>query len=386
MCTVVHLTSVHRRDDTRIRLKQCGSLAEAGYTVSLIVADGMGNERSGDMTILDVGAPASRIDRMFRTTRRVFRVARRMEADVYHLHDPELLLIAGGLRRFGAAVVFDSHEDVVKQVMSKDYLLAPVRRFVAAVYSVFQRFACRRVSALIAATPSIRRTLLSINPDTVTICNYPILSELGAPNDGNRRNRVNCCYVGNLLAERGVQEMVRAMGFVSSDTRLRIAGAFGDARFEMEVRGLAGWRKVDYLGWLDRASLKELLAGAQVGMVVLQSSPNFVEALPIKLFEYMSAGLPVIASDFPLWQEIVERNECGVCVDPRDPKAIAGAIDYFHENPLEASRMGMNGRRAVEREYNWSSEKAKLLAVYNRLTADTRDNRAAHSRSKPASA
>ena len=81
----------------------------------------------------------------------------------------------------------------------------------------------------------------------------------------------------------------------------------------------------------------------------------------------MAAGLPVVASDFPLWKEIVEGNRCGITVDPLDPKAIARAIEYLLTHPEEARRMGENGRRAVEEKYNWGKEAEKLVRLYRNL-------------------
>ncbi len=95
--------------------------------------------------------------------------------------------------------------------------------------------------------------------------------------------------------------------------------------------------------------------------------PNHVDAQPNKMFEYMSAGIPVIASDFPLWREIIEGCGCGICVDPLDPKKIAEAIDYLVDNPEIARRMGENGRKAVYDRYNWDVEEKKLLALYDSL-------------------
>ena len=93
--------------------------------------------------------------------------------------------------------------------------------------------------------------------------------------------------------------------------------------------------------------------------------PNHVNALPNKMFEYMSAGLPVIASNFPLWKEIVEGNKCGLTVNPLSPKEIAEAIRYLLAHPEEARKMGENGRKAVLEKYNWDNESRKLMVFYN---------------------
>jgi glycosyltransferase involved in cell wall biosynthesis len=92
--------------------------------------------------------------------------------------------------------------------------------------------------------------------------------------------------------------------------------------------------------------------------------PNFVDALPVKLFEYMSAAVPVIASDFPLWRQIVEESGCGFLVDPQDLPGIARAIEYFLTHSNEAQKMGASGRRAIEHRYNWNTEEHELLTLY----------------------
>ena len=85
------------------------------------------------------------------------------------------------------------------------------------------------------------------------------------------------------------------------------------------------------------------------------------------MFEYMSASLPIIASDFPLWREIVIQNDCGILVDPLNPVSIASAIDYLIDNQSEAIRMGENGRNAIETKYSWSNEAQKLFRFYDSL-------------------
>jgi glycosyltransferase involved in cell wall biosynthesis len=106
------------------------------------------------------------------------------------------------------------------------------------------------------------------------------------------------------------------------------------------------------------------MGSAAVGMICYLPEPNHTQAYPNKLFEYMAAGLPVIASDFPLWRQIVTEADCGICVDPTDSDQIANAITELMSNPARRLEMGRNGIRAVLSLYNWSTEEQKLIGLY----------------------
>jgi hypothetical protein len=201
MCRIAHLTSVHRRNDTRIFLKQCRTLAAHGYEVALVVADGCGDEVRDGVAIADVGRAAGRLKRMLGTTRRVFDKAVALDADIYQLHDPELIPAGLRLKRLGKIVIFDSHEDVASQLLCKPYLGPLSRRALSAAFALFERFACARFDGIIAATPVIRDKFLGINPSTVEVSNYPMPAEF----DASARwadKAPEVCYVGGIEALR----------------------------------------------------------------------------------------------------------------------------------------------------------------------------------------
>jgi len=158
------------------------------------------------------------------------------------------------------------------------------------------------------------------------------------------------------------------MSFVRSDVRLQLAGTFSEPELKNEIEKLAGWSRVDALGFVDRITAWNILNNSLAGLVLFLPLPNHIDAQPNKMFEYMSAGIPVIASDFPLWQRIIVGNDCGICVDPLNPKAIADAIDFVIGHPDRARRMGENGRHAVYDRFNWSIEENKLLNLYQVLS------------------
>lgn len=364
MKKIAHLTSVHYRYDTRIFFKQCASLAANDFYVFLIVVDGKGNEKNNNVSIIDVGASNGRLSRILNAPRRVFSKAVELDADIYHLHDPELIPIGLKLKKLGKTVIFDAHEDIAKDILSKTYLKG-FQRVVSKTYSLYERWACRKLDIVIAATPYINKKYLTMGIRSIDINNYPVLGELAvnAIDWSVKKNQV--CYVGDITRVRGILQTVEAMGLVASDTKLQLVGSFSDLEAKKLASTMPGWKNIQELGFLDRRGVADALAYSVAGLVNLLPAPNHIDSQPNKMFEYMSAGVPVISSDFPLWKEIIEGNSCGLCVDPFDTQAIADAIDYLVNNPAEAEAMGRRGQSAVENKYNWAIEEEKLLALYS---------------------
>jgi glycosyltransferase involved in cell wall biosynthesis len=363
---IVHLTSAHPRNDIRVFLKECRSLVSHGHDVSLIVADGKYDEVRDGVAIVDVGRATGRLNRMLMVTQRVCRKAIELDADIYHVHDPELLPTGLKLKRLGKTVVFDAHEDVPKQLLGKHYLHPWLRRVLSWGFAHFERHACSRFDGIVTATPYIRDKFQLINPRSVDINNFPIIGEL--ENAVPWRDKAEeICYIGGIASVRGIKELVRAMDLVQTPVRLNLVGAFSEPGVETEVKAYPGWSKVNALGTQDRKGVRDALGRSVVGVVTLHPIPNYLDALPIKMFEYMSAGIPVIASNFPLWREIVEGNACGVCVNPLAPEEIARAIDSLVADSESAQRMGEAGRQAVMKRYNWAEEEKKLLVFYEQL-------------------
>jgi glycosyltransferase involved in cell wall biosynthesis len=362
---VAHLTTVHQRHDVRIFQKECLSLARHGYEVHLLVADGKGDESLQGVRLHDIGAVSGRLRRMLLQPWRMWRAARRLSASVYHFHDPELLPVGLLLRWAGAEVIYDSHEDVPRAVLSKYYIRPWLRRSVATVFELFENFAARRMSAVVAATPHIAQRFSALNRRSLDINNFPLQSELEAPCEPKGDART-VCYVGGIGRIRGAVEMISALEHL--DVRLILAGPIESASTEATLRGLAGWSKVDYRGTVSRAAVREIMSESRAGLLFFHPEPNHVDAQPNKMFEYMSAGLPVLASNFPLWRSLLEASGTGVCADPMDVAAIAAAIGGLLDDPERATAMGARGRDAVAHRYQWGFEEIKLCELYGALS------------------
>lgn len=363
---IAHLTTVHPRYDTRIFHKECASLARRWET-RLFVADGKGEETRLGVVIHDTGRkPANRLLRMLLTPWRTYRSARALRADVYHFHDPELIPVGLLLHWRGATVIYDVHEDVPRDILSKPWLPSWSRGIVSRVFECLENFAARRFSAVVAATPYITERFCSIGAKAVNVNNYPILDELAAPLERAREART-ICYVGGITVLRGAREMVAALP--EARATLLLAGPFESAAFESELRAMPGWQQVRYFGVADRISARDIMTRSLLGVVLLHPAPNHMDALPTKMFEYMSAGIAVLASDFPLWRGIVEDSDAGLCVDPLDSVAIARTLSALLDDPARLEAMGQAGRRAVVERYSWENEEQTLLALYEENSA-----------------
>jgi len=319
--------------------------------------------------IRTLARPQRRWQRMTATLYRIYREALAEQADCYHFHDPELLPVGLLLRRQGRRVIYDVHEDVPLQVLSKHWISPWLRPWVSRVVRGVEAFCARRLDGVAAATPAIARKCAAWGVPCATVQNFPLpapAADKGIPYTAREPLVV---YVGAITRERGLREMVAAMARLpdSLGARLILAGEFSPASLAEEARMWPGWERVIHLGWQDRQQVQRLLGTARVGLALLHPEPNYVECYSTKSFEYLQAGLPVVASDFPLWRSVLGETGGAVLVDPLDPGAIAAAVQRLLEHPEEAQAMGEAGRRAVTERFTWERQAWELLALYRRL-------------------
>jgi glycosyltransferase involved in cell wall biosynthesis len=361
---VCHFSSVHPRFDTRIFVKECKSLSSAGHNVVLVIADGKGDFDKDGISICDVGSPKGRLSRFTKTAWKVYRKALSVDADVYHFHDPELMPFAYLLKKHGKCVIYDVHEDLPRQMLTKPYLNQQVRKVLSFLIEKTENFFAKKYDAIVTVTAHISNRFSKLNPEVCILFNYPFVNEIPDLQPwGERKNEI--CYVGSISKVRGVEELVGALKEI--DVRLNLAGKFNSQELEVKVQSKLGWKKVNFLGFLSREEIVDVLNTSKVGMVNLHPTINYVDALPVKLFEYMLAGIPVIASNIPLWKEIVDKEKCGVVVNPFDEEEITNKISELIANDSLSEQMGKNGREAVLKKYNWELEEKKLLNLYDKL-------------------
>lgn len=359
------ITSGHNAFDDRIFHKECGTLAKEGYRVHL-VAPHDHDETVGGVHVVCLPTADSRFVRMTKVCWLAFCRAWKSGAQIIHIHDPELILVGFLLKCLGKKVIYDVHENVPKQILSKEWLGSRgTRVIVAYLVNAMEKCADLVFDGIVAATPDIARRFRPSK--TVTVRNMPIRRYIDvATRNADRDGHSVVVYSGGLSEIRGIKEIIQAMIMVPEEVELWLLGTWENEQFQRECAELQGWARCSYKGSFPYGAHYPLMKQAVMGTVIFLPEPNHLEALPNKPFEYMACGLPTVMSDFPYWREMF--GECAVFADPTNPKDIAAKIKYLIDNPAEAKLLGSRGRFLIETQYNWEVESQKLLSLYGRLS------------------
>jgi len=291
-----------------------------------------------------------------------------VNADIYHFHDPELLLIALKLKRKGKRVIFDSHEFYGEQIREKHYLPKILANVIAEIYMKYEAYVCKRIDAVVqVCTIEGKDYFEGRAVKSVIITNAPAIGELIQGNLVTFEDRKCIAYIGGLIYERGITHLIQAVAKVKG--KLILCGNFTPEGYQKELMTLPEYSVVDYRGFLNVNQIIGVLNECFVGVSTLLHVGQYpkLDTLPTKVYEYMYAGLPVIISDTPYAKSMVDRYKFGICVDPYNIDEIADAIIYLNNNKSLGERMGANGREAVLNEFNWKIEERKILALYNSL-------------------
>ncbi|MGL4649289.1 MAG: glycosyltransferase, partial [Caldilineaceae bacterium] len=321
--------------------------------------------------VIAVPRPRGRAERMARTGRLVVRAGAALDADIYHLHDPELLLWTQGLRLRGKRVIFDMHENLPGALLDKPWVTPALRRPLSALSRAAERLLIREMPVVFAEDSY--RPLYPWVTNATTVLNLPDVARI-AGYQQPRRAHFTVGYVGGVAPVRGSLLMLEALGLLKReglDVGFVCIGPMAPTHKQQLEQRIAelGLLNVQLHGRLRQEEALPLIASCHVGLAVLQDRPNYRGSYPTKMFEYMALGLPVVVSDFPLYRGVVESEGCGFCVNPLDARELANALRLLHDYPALGVQMGERGAAAAFGRYNWDSEERKLLAFYEQVLA-----------------
>lgn len=372
------LSSVHAALDNRVFYREARTLARAGYDVTLIAVHDRDEERDGVRIRALPRVPRTRRPLLWRA---VTRLALETGADLFHVHDPELLLITPLLRRkTGRPTVYDIHEANADFIAVKDYLPAVVRYPLAGLFQRLEPRLVRGESGLIFADDAIAAGFADFAGPKATLFNYPgdELIRRGRQVERAERPAPVVLYLGGMERNRGAALMIEAFARVCSRlpaARLLVVGHFMPPDLEEEVREDAANRgighAVDIVGRVPFERIGEYLGRAAVGWVTWQPVAKNRKNIPTKLFEYMAFGLPVVSSDLPSTRPFVEPDVNGFLVEATDPAAHAAALLKTLNNAPAAAAMGRVGQLRVAERFNWRAMEPRLLAAYEAVLSNS---------------
>jgi glycosyltransferase involved in cell wall biosynthesis len=361
---VCHITTVHPANDNRIFFKECTSLADAGYEVVLLCANAETTRRNG-VSIVGFKGYRTRIKRFFLTSFfTAFKEARKIDAAVYHLHDPELVWTGLLLRLSGKKVIMDVHENNAAAILSRPYVKAAfARRILSFVIKTVESITLPAFNGIVTARPDISALFPGLKP--VTLRNFPVLPDYdNIPDMRLEKTKKSIIYVGGATRIRGISELIEAMDAVEN-TELWMLGPFESEAYLKECQSMKGWRNVRYLGIVEADKIFPYIKAADAGIITFLPKPNHITTLATKPFEYMACGLPVIMSNFEYWRSFFGTS--GIYVDPENPEEIARAIRELMDDDHKLAEIKKINLQLARNEYNWQKEKEKLLLLYQQL-------------------
>ncbi len=355
------LTTAHQAYDVRIFYKECRSLAQAGYEVYLIASHHQ-EENVDGISIIPLDTREGRLYRFLVKGWKVLWKAIKIKADVYHFHDPDLIPAGLLLKLIGKKVIYDVHEDVPDDILTKEWLGGMgVRKIVSFLTRALLKFSSLFFDRIVAATPSISKGFP--HSKTIVIRNVPFVSLIDSIKPEKIiKTKPSVIYAGGLTKIRGIKEIIDAIGILDGFAELLLLGWWEDPDYERECKSLDGWKHVKYFGLKSLEETYSVMKQADIGIVNFLAVPNSTESLPNKAFEYLNCGLPIIMSEFAYWKELF--GKCALFVNPADSINIAEKIKSLTENQEQRKELIHQGRRLIENEYSWESESKKLIELY----------------------
>jgi len=367
---VCHVISGYYRNDPRIFQRQCKSLVNGGFEVCILTNDGQPNEIMEGIKVYATDKYwKNRIKVLLFSKSQFLKKAIEVNADIYQLHSPELLSLGLTLKKLGKIVIYDSHEDLPSHILEKEWLPVIVRKPISIFINFYMNRVLKSYNEIISPHHHVVEKLELINANTTLITNFAKVGSLINYDLSHYLNRENSiCYSGTVYLSSNQEFILEAISNINN-LKYQIVG-FIDENYKEQLSERKGFEKLQFLGRIPWEELNDFYSKSLIGMVIMDYKLNLGYKRGTyavnKIFEYMEAGLPIICTDYDLWKEIIDKYDCGICVEPNNAKQIKEAIQFLISNKEKAYQMGQNGRKAVLLEYNWSTQEKEYLRIFNK--------------------
>lgn len=369
---ICYLSSGQSRRDGRTFWRMGVSLVSAGYDVTYVVCDREPDDIEHGVRMISSGfSTGNRIKRMLCSRKYLYNKALEVNADIYHIGEPELIPLGLKLKRIGKKIIFDMREDFPRLIFEKDYISKVLRKPISLILENYMGKSLKKFDAIFSVTPHIVEYIKNkweCN-EVHLVTNYPFADKdfkLSFDEYDNRGNVL--CYVGNAYRISRQEITFKALEKIS-EIKYIIAGNI-EKDYKSELVFLPYWGKIDFIDGIERDELIKLYRRISIGNCLRDftdtGAPKGSLGV-IKIFEYMERALPIICTNVELWKDIVDKYKCGIYVNPNNPDEIGEALLYLIQHKEEAYQMGQNGRRAVLEEYNWENQANQYVDIINKV-------------------
>ncbi|MCX7953882.1 MAG: glycosyltransferase family 4 protein [Bacteroidales bacterium] len=372
MKTICHVTTVHSAYDDRIYYKECTSLSNL-YNVYLVSPKPECEIKNNKIHLITIRKYNNRFFRILCGGFISFVKVLKLKPHVVHFHDPEFIPFAIVLKLFNFKIIYDIHELYYAQIRLKKWLYPAFNIILQYLYNLFERIIVRYADAVILASSGMieyykNRYASCYNRKFEVINNFPDISLFKRVNENNSfSDKFTLIYTGGLSKNRGIVEIIKALEDLD-DVRLLLIGTWESEEFHNYCKSLKGYKNVNYEGFVEFDKVPLYLAKANVGVCILHDTENHKISIPVKILEYFSYGLPVIASNFDFWKKVFQ-NSC-IYVNYNNIEEIKNAIVTLKINKKVYKEKSENALHLVKNELNWENEQKKLINLYKKVTGE----------------
>ncbi len=372
---VCHFSSVHSIHDTRVFSRECLSLAKY-FDVTLIAIGNFSGQKQG-VRIIGIPLAKTKLERFFGTTFKVFVSAIKTEADIFHIHDAEMLPFALVLGLLGKNVVYDIHENTKQDILLKPWLKQDLKAKAARMYDALLKFSSRFVHYIpVVANDQFlpifhvkhkQYTVIQNFADVDEMRKYKVEDRLILPNN-------HIFYVGMIkdmyydfnvlieavhqLKQKGFIVFVHAVGYFGANVK----HDFEDNKYWHEVK-----EQIHFYGKLSMDSAYKISMQCKLGICLKNQPEEILVSHERKFFEYMAVALPSVFCQSKIYKDINDMYKIGEAIDLKSAEQMALAIQTILSNEDEYRLMQANCIKASEEKYNWKSQENLLVNLYESL-------------------
>ena len=357
-------TSVHRWNDNRVFHKEAVSLASQ-FRVELHAPANFANKTLHGVNIIGLPLWKKESDRKILRSELWSRL-KVSKTELFYFHDPELIWIGIKARLFlRKKVIYDVHENTVESIKGKKWLNTLTKRLAIIGYKLFEWIGKQLFSHFILAEDSYK-TLIPHN--STIVLNYPIVDE----SNGNSKHKLyDLVYLGDVREDRGaliMLELIKQLKKKRGEIKLALLGKIVNRdKLDIIIKKYCLEQNIKFFEYVDYQEAIKIVKKSKVGLCLLKPSQNFMHSYPTKLFDYMNAGIPFVSSNFQLYDELIQKSNAGISVDPLNITEIINATNQLLADTDYREQLGKNGKLSLEQKYNWQSQSDRLIKVIKSL-------------------